>query len=284
MEREPEYLTLIEQRRLKRKKRRRRRNRILLLILMLGIGIGILFTPLFNLSGVVVAGNERLTSEEIIKTGGFIYGKNIFTVNLKDVGEKISKIPYVETLYIKRRLPDKITVELTECVPMAYVPAAGGYAVIDKTGKALETSENNSLYQLPVLSDFRVEQFTLSEKILTENEEKFKKTLEILLDLYNNSFIDKIKSVSVVEEEIELSISDRLTVRMGSYERFNAKIVMVKEIIANLPEDQAYGVIDAGDPDRVYHDKVMPEGIEGEVPEENGEYIAPQGLENPYTE
>ena len=159
MEREPEYLTLIEQRRLKRKKRRRRRNRILLLILMLGIGIGILFTPLFNLSGVVVAGNERLTPEEIIKTGGFIYGKNIFTVNLKEVGEKISKIPYVETLYIKRRLPDKITVELTECVPMAYVPAAGGYVVIDKTGKALETSENNSLYLVtassPKITAFR---------------------------------------------------------------------------------------------------------------------------------
>lgn len=282
MGKEPEYVNFIEQRRLKRKKKRKRRKAILLFILILGAGIGFLFTPVFNLSGIIVTGNEKLTREEIIKAGGTVFGKNIFTVNLKDMGEKISKIPYVDSLTVKRRLPDRITVEIRESVPMAFVPSTEGFAVIDKNGKVLESWYDEFLYPLPVLTDFRTEKIVLSEKILTENEENFQKTLEILLDLYNNSFMDKIKSVSVADGEIILTLSDRLTAKMGSYERFNAKVVMVKEIVANLPENQAYGVLDASDPDRVYHDKTMPEGFEEEKTDE--EYIAPEGLENPYAE
>ena len=155
-------------------------------------------------------------------------------------------------------------VNLTESIPMAYVKVKNTYGVIDKNGKALEKLSDKLSYNIPELTEITVSKFTPSEKISVKEEEKFKKTLEILRDLYNNNFIDKVESVSVSDDMIKLSISDKLTVELGSFDQLNAKIVMVKEIVATLDEND-FGIIDASNADRVYYDRVMPDGS---IPEE----------------
>ena len=114
----------------------------------------------------------------------------------------------------------------------------------------------------------------LSEKIIANNGEIFQKTLEIIRDLYNNSFIGEVLSVETVDEKIILKLSDELIADMGGYERFNAKIVMVKEIALSLPENSV-GKIDAQNPDKVYYDKTPlheePEEAEEEAAAAEGE-------------
>ena len=272
----PEGMSPTEIRKLKRKRRIRRRKRIVTAVLLFGAAIGILFTPLFDLSEVVIEGNEKITAEEIIKKGELEVGKNLFTFNLNKIGGRLEKIPYVNSLLIKRKLPDKIVIKITESAPVAYIPAKNGYVVIDKTGKALEATDDNTLYEIPVAKDISADKFTLSEKIITDNKENFQKTLEILRDLYNNNFIREILSVETVDGKIILKITDELVVDMGEYERFNAKIVMVKEVVASLPEN-AVGRIDASNPDKVYYNKTPPAIPEEEaVEEQTGEENAPQ--------
>ncbi len=252
-----------EERRQKKRKKRARRRITVISILIAGAAIGILFTPLFNLNEVVIGGNERLTYEEIVKKGGIINGKNLFTISLKKTGESISKIPYVNSIEVRRKLPDKLVINITESIPMAYIKIKDAYGVIDKNGKALEKVSAANIYNIPELLDITSKKFTLSEKISANDEEKFKKTLEILRDLYNNNFIDKIKSVSVSEDMIILKVSDKLIIEMGRYEQFNSKIVMVKEIVATLNEND-FGTIDASNADRVYFDRTMPEDAQPE--------------------
>ncbi len=255
-----------EERRQRKRKKRLRRRITVISILIAGVAIGILFTPLFNLNEVVLGGNERITYNEIIKKGNIVTGKNLFTISLKKTGESISKIPYVNSIEVRRKLPDKLVINITESIPMAYVKIKDSYGVIDKNGKALEKINDTNIYNIPELLEISAEKFTPSEKISVKEEEKFKKTLEILRDLYNNNFIDKIKSVSVSENMIILKVSDKLIIEMGSYEQFNSKIVMVKEIVATLNEND-FGTIDASDADRVYFDRTMPEGVLPEVEE-----------------
>lgn len=249
----------IEKRRQKKRKRRLRRRIILIFLLAVGVMIGILFTPLFTLDKVVLNGNEKITYEQILETGNITTGKNLFTLNLNEIGDELSKIPYVNSINITRKLPDKLVITLTECIPLGYVPMASGYAVIDKDGKVLELSNDTGLYKIPVISDYLSDSAIPSEKISVEEQEKFKKTLEILRDLYNNNFIENIYSMSMSGNEIVFKISDRLIIEMGEYEQFNAKIVMVKEILSKLPEND-YGTLRVVSSERVYHDHVMPEG------------------------
>lgn len=248
-----------EKRRQKKRKRRMRRRIILIFLLAVGTMIGILFTPLFTLDKIILNGNEKITYEQIVETGTISIGKNLFTLNLNEIGDKLSEIPYVNSISITRKLPDKLVINLTECIPLGYVPASSGYAVIDKDGKVLEVLNDANLYKIPVLSDYLSDSAIPSEKISVEEQEKFKKTLEILRDLYNNNFIENIYSMSMSANEVVFKISDRLIVEMGEYEQFNAKIVMVKEILSKLPEND-YGTLRVVNSERVYHDHVMPEG------------------------
>ncbi len=253
-------LSSLEQRRQKKRKKRIKRRIIIISILIVFAGIGMLFTPIFNLKEIEITGNLKLKNEEIIKTGNIITEKNIFSVNLKKTGTAISNIPFVNTVEIKRKLPGTLVINITESVPVAYAAYKNMYVVIDKNGKVLERTNDKSGYFVPQVMGINVLKADPSFKISVKDEENFKKTLEILRDLYNNNFIDKISSISMSENGINLKINDNLTIEMGSYEQFNAKVVMVKEIVSSLPKD-AVGVIDARNANRVYYDSALPEEI-----------------------
>jgi len=264
-----------EIRRQKRRRKIRRRKITVTIILIIGVMIGIMFTPLFDLQHIVLNGNSRVTVDEVIKKGGIATGDNIFALNLKKIGEGVSKIPYIDAIEVKRGLPDKLIVNITECVPIAVMKTKKGYAVIDKNGKILEALTDKGTYMVPEIMGFVSETVKPLEKISVKEEEIFKKTLEILRDLYNNNFIDVISSISVSEKNIVMKKSDTFVIEMGGFEQFNAKIVMVKEILAGLPSD-AVGTLDASNADRVYYDKTNPvepqeENLENAQPSEEAE-------------
>lgn len=255
----------VEERRRKRKRKMQKRRITVTVILLIGVIIGIMFTPLFHLKTVLINGNERVAYDEFIKKGSISTGKNIFTLNLNKIGDGISKIPYIDSVEVKRKLPNKLLINVTECIPVAYIKTKKGCAVIDKNGKILETATEKGDYRIPEITGMVSETYKPLENISVKEEEKFKKTLEILRDLYNNNFIDIIVSISVSDKEITMKKSDAFIIKMGSYEQFNAKIVMVKEILAGLPAD-AVGTLDATKVDRVYYDRTNPLAPEEETP------------------
>ena len=213
--------------------------------------IGMLFTPVFHVAEIQLEGPERILPEEILAAAGFAVGENIFSFSLKEAGEALSKIPYVNSVRIERQLPSRLAIKITESIPMAYVPCMDFHLVIDKGGKALEPQTGDLLYSIPVLLDFPITEFDPGEKILIQEEEKFQKTLEILRDLYNNNFIEEIQSITTKEENIILTLSEQLQIHMGDTEQFNSKIVMVQEVLKRLPENTS-GIIDAKNPNKVY--------------------------------
>ena len=247
-----EGMELIELRRQKRKRRKARRKLVLLIMLVLTICIGILFTPLFNLSEIEIEGNLKLTAEEIIKASGLVMGENIFKFKLKESGEKISKIPYVNSIRVERKLPGKIRIEITESIPMAYIPYNDKLIVTDYEGKVLEVKTEKINYAVPILYDFNLKSFSLGEKINEKDSEKLKKTLEITKNLYNNNLIEKVRSINSVDGEYFLNISEKLKITIGDGSDLSAKLVMLLEVLKKIPAD-AGGLIDARNADRVYH-------------------------------
>jgi len=245
-------LTMIEIRRLKRKRKKTRKKILLSIMLMLMICVGILFTPLFNLHEIEVNGNLKIKTDELIKASGFIMGENIFKFKLNESGERVSQIPYVNSVFIKRKLPGRIEINVTESIPMGYISYNDKLLVVDKDGKVLEAKNEKINYQIPILSDFKVSQFTLGKKINEKDEEKLKKTLEIAKNLYNNNLIDKIVSITSQKDDFYLIVNDNLKIVIGDTENLSGKLVMLKEVLNKLPED-ATGIIDARNADKVYH-------------------------------
>ena len=244
--------TLSELRRAKRKRKKTRKKILLGIMLMLFISIGILFTPVFNLKEIVMTGNKKIETKTIIEKSGFIIGENIFKFKLDKAGVAIASIPYINSVEIIRKLPKKIQISVTECIPLAYIQATDGMVVVDKDGKVLEKKSEETDYKLPILYDFKFDKYTLGKKLSENNNEKLQKTLEITKNLYNNNIIDNVLSITTVKGEIYLHMTDGMKVIVGDEENIDSKLTMLKEVLAKLPEG-AGGVIDARDPAKLYH-------------------------------
>ncbi len=244
--------TLSQIRRAKRERRKKRKRAVLIAMLMLGICIGILFTPLFNLKEIDIEGNVRVDAKTIIEAGGFKLGENIFKFHLPKSGEAIAAIPYINSIELQRRLPGKIEINVTECIPLAYIQCAGAMVVVDKDGKVLEKKDDKVNHEIPILFDFKFEKYTLGKKINENNNEKLKKTLEITKNLYNNNLIADVISITTTKGELCLNLKSGIRVILGNADELDKRLTMLQEVLKRLPEGSG-GVIDARNPDKLYH-------------------------------
>ena len=80
-----------------------------------------LSSPRFALKDVVVAGNARVTREEILRLAGLLPGTNIFAIALDEVERDVGANSWVAEVTAVRRLPDRIAIKVTERTAAALV-------------------------------------------------------------------------------------------------------------------------------------------------------------------
>ncbi len=90
-------------------------------------------------SGILVLGNQRYTDQAVIEVTGVQAGDNLFTLRGSKISRDIlSRLPYVSTVKVRRRLPDQLIVEVTEGRALAAIAQDGKWWLVDAQGKLLE--------------------------------------------------------------------------------------------------------------------------------------------------
>lgn len=80
--------------------------------------------PEYNLAVIeVINDGQGLTRDVILNTAGLEVGVNIFSVNLSAARDALTDLPQVEHVEVRRILPQKITIDLTERRPVAWLAA-----------------------------------------------------------------------------------------------------------------------------------------------------------------
>lgn len=125
------------------KKRRRRRRSAALYIpvaVLLVVFIAIFgISAFFKINEITVVGNVRYSGEEIIAVAGVSEGDNLIFFDRGNVALRIcAEMPYIAKVRLNRKPPDRLVIEITESIPVAYVEAEGKYLVIDKDTRILE--------------------------------------------------------------------------------------------------------------------------------------------------
>ena len=111
--------------------RKRRRGRFsllykLLTFLVICAAIAVALTLFFKVERIDVIGAERYTEQKIIDASGIQIEDNMFFMNKYEVSDQItSALPYIETVQIRRALPDGIVIAVSECSAPAAVRHGG---------------------------------------------------------------------------------------------------------------------------------------------------------------
>lgn len=129
---------------LKKRRRRRTGRQTLHYLLILLVAMAVLtilsFTVFFEIEKIEVVGNKKYASRQLIAQSGISVGDNLFRVRQKTVKKVlIEKFPYLEDVKLKRSFPPKLTIQVTQEVPLGAVNTPTGYVVIGCSGKVLET-------------------------------------------------------------------------------------------------------------------------------------------------
>lgn len=134
---------------------RRRLHRVVsfgILAVVLALGWVALRSPLLAVDQVTVTGSSHVTPAAIAAVSGIRPGVPMMDVSPGRAARRISSLPWVANATVSRQWPDRIRVTVTDRTPVAQVRTGSSYALVDRSGRVLQTGSAR-LVALPLITD-----------------------------------------------------------------------------------------------------------------------------------
>lgn len=175
-------------------------------------------TLFFRVDSIVVTGQTRYTEEEIREASGIRPGDNLILLNKYDARQRIlDALPYIETIGIRRRPPDTLTIEVQECgVPVALVQEGSTWFISPK-GMIVEQRAGSAAEGRPVISGCELLAPSVGTEIALATE--FSTQQESLLSL-----LTALDEAGMLEDTSEIRMDDLSVIRMDYIDRFTVKL------------------------------------------------------------
>lgn len=226
----------------KKKKRKKifRTIKVLMIVLILIGGLAyFLLSPIFNIKEINVSGNEKITSEEILSLSQLKKDENTFTINKKETTEKIKQNAYIDTVEIRRTLPDKITITITERTPTYQIVYENLYMLINNQGYMLEMTKLNENMPVIVGITTNKEDIKAGNRLCVEDLEKLEDVLKISESAKSNNLDKLITKIDITNKEdyvVEMK-SEKKTVHFGDTTNLALKMLYVSDIISKEKDE-----------------------------------------------
>lgn len=226
----------------KKKKRRKifRTIKVLMIIFILIGGIAyFLLSPIFNITNINVSGNEKISSEEILSLSQLQKNENIFKINKQDTREKIKQNAYIDTVEIKRTLPDTVTIVVTERTATYQINFANLYMLINNQGYMLEATEMNE--NMPVIVGIATseEDIKAGNRLCVDDLEKLEDVLKISESAKSNNLDQLITKIDITNKDdyvVEMK-AEKKTVHFGDTTNLALKMLYVSDIISKEKDE-----------------------------------------------
>jgi cell division septal protein FtsQ len=207
---------------------------VFIVILILAVVLSVLILPVFKIGEINISGTDNVTEEEVLEVLDGGEGTNWFAFNARKSEENIENTyHYVKNVSVKKHFPSTIDIEVEEYKLRAYVPYMGSYLYIDDDGRILDIQKETTK-ELPVVDGLKFSEFTLGEKLVTDNAGAFSTVVQLskLFEKYN--LAESIQKVDVSDiTDIHL-YSGKVDIVFGDFTDANEKIVRIVEILKEL--------------------------------------------------
>ena len=204
----------------------------------------ILFLSLFFRVSIIQLQNDTVyTDEEILAASGLEKGVNLlFVNNFSAVSSIYATMPYVETVSIKRIMPNRIIISVGGSEAVACVSFGDDYWLINPKGKLLEKIDKRDAKNF-----IRVEgmepQMPVAGEIMTVSESDAGKD-EYLYRMLTQFQLRKItKNIRWVDlsdlTDPRFSYEDRFTVILGTNEELSRRLSLIQSAVEQLADGDA---------------------------------------------
>lgn len=220
-----------------RENKTRRKLKIIKYVLIIALIITaillFLLSPLFNVKTILVEGNKRISTEQIISLSKISIDTNTFKISNNTVTKQIKDNVYIEEVEIRRELPSTIILNVKEREPAYLIEYANGYVCVDKKGNILSISEEKQ--ELPILQGIETpnDNFVVGNRLDLNDINKIymvSKIMDIAKENTMDSLITRIDVENINNIKLIFELNEK-TAYIGENSNLNLKILIIKQIL-----------------------------------------------------
>lgn len=110
-------------------------------------------------ANIALAGNSHVTRAQMLSIFGGDVDRSIFRVPMEQRRAELEAMPWVEHATVMRLLPNRLRVQVTERVPVAFARQGGTIGLVDKDGVLLDIPPDagSGTYTFPVVTGLRAD-------------------------------------------------------------------------------------------------------------------------------
>lgn len=207
---------------------------ICVIIILLILFIIFLLSPVFNITEITVTGNEKISTDEIISLSKIQSGTNLFKIRKKDIQRNVKEQPYIRSIKIKRKLPNKMELTVVERELEYLFEFGNSYIYIGSEGYILEVSSENVSDKLHIVGYQTSEEIVEpGNRLCNADLKSLNAVIQIMLSAKNNSLDGYIKKIDISNNlNYILYLDDeRKNVELGDTSNLDTKMLYIQVII-----------------------------------------------------
>ena len=193
-------------------KHRRRRGRgslgpllRLVSVVLTAVAVVVALTLFFKVDEIVVSGNGRYSEDEIISVSGVEIEDNLILLDKYYIARELyTRLPYITDVQIRRELPDRLAIEVTETKPAFAVESGGVWWLVSGGGKILETVEENVAGEYLLLRGVTALGVAVGSQLelAADGNLSTQRMVELVAALSERNMLSKTDSVDAGDSEI----------------------------------------------------------------------------------
>jgi hypothetical protein len=233
----------LRQKKYQERKRKRRRNRIIgygvAIAVLITVAVVLSITVFFKISNIVVTGDEVYNNETIIEASELKIGDSMFMFSKDDVSSLVEeKLPYVETLAIKRSPTGKLTFIVTAAKAVMAIDRGDCYVLLSHNCKVLEDATEAIDEGVAIISASNAVSTVPGRTAEFENSSDGD-ILTRLQDILLANSVGNITQIDINDySNIKLKYDMRVTLKIGSLSSFEEKIDFINATLDKLDADE----------------------------------------------
>lgn len=187
-------------------------------------------SPLFDITEVEVLGNEKISKETILSLSGISLGDNLYRNKKEQIQNNIKQEAYIESVEVKRVLPDKIQLQVKERKATFLLEYASSYFYMNNQGYLLEIS--SEMLDVPMIKGCSspIEELQVGDRLNKEDLARLEVVLRIMEAIDSNGITTKINRIDISDKQnYTLHMEDeKKIVYLGDASHLSSRMLYIK--------------------------------------------------------
>jgi len=208
---------------------------LLFILFLIIIGYIVLNLPMFDITNIIIKGNNLLSQNDIVTYSNIKMGENIFKVNLKEVKKNLLRNPRIEETSMKRVFPSTIFISVSERNDFAALYFLGSFVKIDKEGIVLEVKQDMDNTSILIITGIEIVDCTPNERVKLKDNNQLDAIIEIVFFMDKYELKDLVSEINIEDiNDIRIYFIKGIEARVSRNSDIEEKIYMLKNIIIDI--------------------------------------------------